>query len=487
MAATRLIAMHISKGWTIQDSIKAKTDYAENPEKTVGKELVSSYACSTEAVAEEFLLSYKEYEKRARRKYDHEVIAYQIRQSFKPGEVTPEEANRIGYETAMRFTKGNHAFIVATHTDRAHIHNHVVFCASNIKHTKKFRDFHKSGLALQKVSDLICLEHGLSVISPRPYNEREKRTVFPQREAFRDVIRESIDMALSKRPKDFDDFLLELRAAGYEIKRGKHTAIRGRGQKRFIRFRSLGEGYTEAEIKNKIGCISPDKNPNKSVKAKSDEKFDLLLSLQDVIAKGKGPGYELWAKKYNVKNVMKAILFFQEQGLRTYEELAEKAESSASRYYKYKLMKKSERIELLEWLRSRPLSTKVEVNETTFVLTHSFFKVDKFDVPYSEIDYQTAWDIVWDSPFRWDSYMDNREYSQYEPWLFVIGHVPTCHADEAEGYRPLSTYREDNIIDIDGGCAHHDNEDKYFKGGIMLRLDDMKEFTITFDELEKMK
>ena len=84
-------------------------------------------------------------------------------------------------------------------------------------------------------------------------------------------------------------------------------------------------------------------------------------------------------------------------------------------------------------------------------------------------------------------FLDNREYSQYEPWLFVIGHVPTCHADEAEGYRPLSTYREDNIIDIDGGCAHHDNEDKYFKGGIMLRLDDMKEFTITFDELEKMK
>ncbi len=185
--------------------------------------------------------------------------------------------------------------------------------------TKKFRDFHKSGMALQKVSDLICMEHGLSVISPRPYNEREKRTVFPQREAFRDVIRESIDMALSKRPKDFDDFLLELRAAGYEIKRGKHTAIRGRGQKRFIRFRSLGDGYTEAEIKNKIGCISPDKTPNKNIKAKSDEKIDMLLSLQDIIAKGKGPGYELWAKKYNVKNVMKAILFFQEQGLRTYE------------------------------------------------------------------------------------------------------------------------------------------------------------------------
>ena len=330
MAATRFIAMHISKGWSLKDSIKAKTDYAENPEKTDGKEFVSSYACSIEAVAEEFLLSYREYEKRARRKYDHEVIAYQIRQSFKPGEVSPEEANQIGYETAMKFTKGNHAFIVATHIDRAHVHNHVVFCASNIKHTKKFRDFHKSGLALQKVSDLICLEHGLSVIEPRPFGEREKRTVFPDRESFRDFIKESVDTALSKRPRDFESFLMELQSQGYEIKRGKHTALRGRGQKRFIRFRSLGEGYSEADIRNKIGDISKS-NKTKTI-PKQEDKFDLLLSLQDIIAKGKGSGYELWAKKYNVKNVMKAILFFQEQGLRTYEELAEKAASSSDRF-----------------------------------------------------------------------------------------------------------------------------------------------------------
>lgn len=155
-------------------------------------------------------------------------------------------------------------------------------------------------------------------------------------------------------------------------------------------------------------------------------------------------------------------------------------------YYKYKLMKKPERLKLLEWLKSCPLSTKVEADGQTFVLTHSFFKLNLLDVPYSEIDYKTAWDIVWKSPFRWDLYMDNKEYSQYEPWLFIIGHVPTCHADERDGWRPLSTYREDNIIDIDGGCAHHDNDDKYFKGGIILRLDDLKEFAITFDELEKI-
>jgi len=155
-------------------------------------------------------------------------------------------------------------------------------------------------------------------------------------------------------------------------------------------------------------------------------------------------------------------------------------------YFKYKLLKKDERIELLTWLRSCPLSTKVTVNGTTYILTHSFFKEDKIDVPYSEIDYQTAWDIVWQSPFRWDVYMDNKEYTAYEPWIFIIGHVPTCHADEAEGWRPLGIYREDNIIDIDGCCAHYDNNDKYYKGGILLRLDDLKAFTITFDELEKM-
>ncbi len=327
MAATRLIAMHVSKGWTLKDSIKARTDYVENPEKTNDKEFVSSYGCAPETAAEEFLLSYREYEKHSRRKYDHEVIAYQIRQSFKPGEVTAEEANKLGYETAMRFTKGNHAFIVATHTDRAHIHNHVVFCASNISCTKKFRDFHLSGLALQKVSDLICLEHGLSVIQPRPYSEREKRTVWPKRESFRDDIRQAIDIALSKKPKDFNEFLLELQDLGYEIKRGKHTAVRGKNQQRFIRFRSLGDGYSEADILGKIGRIDAGK-----IRAQKDDNFDLLINLQDVIAKGKGPGYEMWAKKFNVKNAMKALLFLQENGIRSYDELSEKAEASAKKF-----------------------------------------------------------------------------------------------------------------------------------------------------------
>ena len=332
MAATRLIPMHVGKGRSLEKSLKAKIEYAINPDKTHGGELVSSYGCQRESASEEFTFAKSRYEQKTGKIIEGDVIAYQIRQSFKPGEITPEEANRIGYETAMRFTHGNHAFIVATHTDRAHIHNHIVFNSTTIDCKRKFKNFYLSAFVLQKISDLLCLENGLSVIKPRPYSEREKRTTYPKYNGFRDEIRNSISIALGKRPADFNALLLELQSQGYEIKRGKHIAVRGKGQKRFIRFRSLGDGFTEADLKKKLEGVSRGASGKPKQPSFMDKDFDLLINLQDVIAKGKGPGYELWAKKYNVKNVMKAILFFQEQGLRSYAELAERADSSSKRF-----------------------------------------------------------------------------------------------------------------------------------------------------------
>lgn len=127
MAATRLIALHINKGKTIAQCLRDRTDYAQNPEKTEKGELVTGYECDPMTADEEFLLAKRQYLHITGRRQQNDVIAYQIRQSFKPGEITPEEANRVGYELGMRFTKGKHAFLVATHTDRAHIHNHIVF------------------------------------------------------------------------------------------------------------------------------------------------------------------------------------------------------------------------------------------------------------------------------------------------------------------------------------------------------------------------
>ena len=127
LAATRLIALHKNKGKSVAACLKSRTDYAQNPDKTQQGELVSSYECSPLTVDEEFMLSKRQYELVTGRRQKSDVIAYQIRQSFKPGEITAEEANKVGYELAMRFTKGKYAFIVATHTDREHIHNHIIY------------------------------------------------------------------------------------------------------------------------------------------------------------------------------------------------------------------------------------------------------------------------------------------------------------------------------------------------------------------------
>lgn len=132
--------MHQNRGKTVAQCLKARTDYAKNGEKTENEELISSYACDKETVDQEFLLAKQEYLRITGRKQKGDIIAYQIRQSFKPGEITPEEANAVGYETAMRFTKGNHAFIVATHIDKAHIHNHIIFNSTNLNCDRKFRD-----------------------------------------------------------------------------------------------------------------------------------------------------------------------------------------------------------------------------------------------------------------------------------------------------------------------------------------------------------
>lgn len=229
MAATRLITMHQNKGKSVAKSLSDRTDCAKNGEKTENGQFISSYACQAESVDEEFMLSKREYERLTGRHPKGNIIAYQIRQSFKPGEITPEEANQVGYETAMRFTKGNHAFIVATHTDKAHIHNHIIFNSTSLDCTHKFRDFFFVGLALQRLSDIICLEHGLSVIEKKKPSERVKRTTYPEKKSFRDDIRDAIDQILREgSAKDFDELLYKLEDAGYEIKRGKHISLKGK-------------------------------------------------------------------------------------------------------------------------------------------------------------------------------------------------------------------------------------------------------------------
>ena len=331
LAATRLIALHKNKGMTVAACLKNRTDYIENPDKTEQGQFVSSYACSALTAEEEFMLTKRQYDLVNGRRQKSDVIAYQIRQSFRPGEITAEEANKVGYELAMRFTKGKHAFVVATHTDRQHIHNHVIFNSTALDGSRKFRDFFFSALAVQRLNDLICLEHQLSVIEKKPYRERQKRIVYLPKESNRDRLCGIIDTILAEKPGDYEAFLQKLEQQGYEVKRGKYTAVKGKGQKRFIRFRTLGTVYGEDEIKAVLEGKA--KHQPYQKKPPKEQPFQLLVDIQGKMAEGKSVGYKKWATKFNLKEMSKTLLFLQEQKISSADELRERAAAATEHYH----------------------------------------------------------------------------------------------------------------------------------------------------------
>lgn len=343
MAATRLIALHLNKGKTLAQCLKDRTDYVQDPEKTEQGELVTAYGCSPLTADEEFLLSKRQYHQITGRRQEKEVIAYQIRQSFKPGEVTPEQANQIGQELAQRFTKGKHAFLVATHTDRAHVHNHIIFNSTSLDCEHKFNNFFFSGLAVQRLSDLICLEHGLSVIEPKPYSERQKRTEYPKKASLRDGLRETLDVILRSdpRPHTMEELLSALQKQGYEIKRGKHLSVRGKGQKRFIRLDSLGEGYTEAALRSILesdaSYTPPPRETKRSAPAKpaghphSQQSFQLLIDIQAKLADGSLRSQRS-ADLYNLKQISKTLLFLRDEKIGSIEELDARAKAATREF-----------------------------------------------------------------------------------------------------------------------------------------------------------
>lgn len=251
MATTRIISMHVSHGKTIADCLTDRIDYSKNPDKTQGGELISAYECDPKTADAEFLYSKRQYQTVTGREQRHDVIAYQVRQSFKPGEITPEEANRVGYEFAERFLKGRHAFFVATHTDKKHIHNHIIWNSTTLDCKHKFRDFLGSGRAVARLSDAICTEHRLSVIAApkRGKNHYGKWLGNNAKPSHRELLCGLIDAALLQKPDSFDTLLKLLRDAGCEVRRrGNTLSLRHPDKKGFVRLSSI-DGYTEDALR----------------------------------------------------------------------------------------------------------------------------------------------------------------------------------------------------------------------------------------------
>ncbi len=208
MATTRIIPLHLNKGKTMSQCLEERLTYALNEEKNEKGKYVSSYECDIRTADVEFLLHKQMYHNQVAGVRSNEVIAYQIRQSFKPGEITPEKANEIGYELAMRFTKGKYAFIVSTHTDKKHIHNHIIFNSVSTDGKRKFNNYYLSSMVVRKISDCLCLENGLSVIkNPMSYSERKAKGSYTRKANFKDKRIEFL--------KDVQNKALEGKGKGY--------------------------------------------------------------------------------------------------------------------------------------------------------------------------------------------------------------------------------------------------------------------------------
>ena len=331
IATTRIIPLHISAGKTIAQCLSERIDYGKNPVKTENETLIASYACDHRTADAEFLLSKRQYEQLTGRRERNDVIAYQVRQSFRPGEVTPKEANRIGYDFAARFLKGRHAFIVCTHTDRHHIHNHIYWNSTTLDCTKKFRNFWYSTKAVSRLSDLVCAEHQLSVIAdPQRHGVSYNRWLGNKaKPSHRERLRLSIDAALAKSPHDFGAFLSLLEQDGYRVKPGKHLTFTHTECKRSIRADSLGAGYTEDEIRAAVEGKRAH-TPKQRRTAAQPERPKTIIDIGAKLAEGKGEAYRRWATVENLKRMAKTKLYMDEHGL-DYERMTARREELAKR------------------------------------------------------------------------------------------------------------------------------------------------------------
>ena len=327
MATTRIIPLHIGKGRTESTAINKIIDYVANPQKTDNGKFITGYECDTRTVDAEFLLMKRQYISatgRVRGKDD--VIAYQVRQSFLPNEVTPEDANRIGVEFAKRFTKGNNAFIVCTHIDKAHIHNHIIWSAVNLQCDKKFRNFWGSTKAVRKLSDTICIENGLSIVeNPKPHGKSYNKWLGDKNKiSHKELLRMAIDNALDKKPSSFDELLKLLQQSGYEINyRGKSITLKASDWRKSVRLNSTG--YTIDDLISIISKVETKAN-------KQPIKVNLLVYIQAKLQAGKGIGYERWAKVFNLKQMAQTINYLSQNGLLEYTQLEEKSKNITENY-----------------------------------------------------------------------------------------------------------------------------------------------------------
>ena len=319
--------MAVTKIKAIRGTLSKAIAYILNPEKTDEKLLVSSYGCASETAAREFEWTRKIAEQKGMNPV--RIIARHVIQSFGIGEVTPELAHEIGKQFADEILGGKYEYVLTTHIDKDHVHNHLIFNAVDFVDYHAYKSYKRIYYDMREISDRLCKENGLSVIPPsqnkgmgyKEYTEAKRGTSWKQK------LKQTIDRLVIT-AKDYDDFLRLMQEAGYEIKTGKYISFRAEGQERFTRSKTIGENYTEERIKERIAGRTPRRNRRQTV----PKGISLIGDIQERIRLIDSKGYEYKAKLTILKEAARTLNYLTENNLLQYADLEKKVEDVHSSY-----------------------------------------------------------------------------------------------------------------------------------------------------------
>ena len=314
--------MAVTKIKPVKSTLSKALDYIENPDKTDGKMLISSFGCSYETADIEFGYTLSQALDKGSN------LAFHLIQSFAPGEVDYEKAHEIGKQLADAVTKGQHEYVVTTHIDKGHIHNHVIFCAVNFVDHHKYNSNKRSYYGIRNMSDKLCRENGLSVVVPGKGSKGKSYAEYQAEKtgtSWKGKLKTAVD-ALIPQVSSFEELLTRLQAAGYEIKPGKYVSCRAPGQERFTRLKTLGADYTEEAIRERIAGRRA-----KAAKAPREQRdVSLLIDIENSIKAAQSKGYEQWAKIHNLKQAAKTMNFLTEHKIEQYADLVSRIEEMAA-------------------------------------------------------------------------------------------------------------------------------------------------------------
>ena len=310
--------MAVTKIKPIKSTLSKALDYIQNPDKTDGKMLVSSFGCSYETADIEFGFTLAQAIDKGNN------LAHHLIQSFEPGEVDYEKAHEIGKQLADAVTKGQHEYVLTTHIDKGHIHNHIIFCAVNFVDYHKYNSNKRSYYGIRNMSDKLCRENGLSVVVPGKGSKGKSYAEYQAEKtgtSWKGKLKIAVD-TLIPQVASFEELLQRLQAAGYEIKPGKYISCRAPGQERFTRLKTLGTDYTEEAIRERI-----EGKRTKAAKAPKEQRgVSLLIDIENSIKAQESRGYEQWAKIHNLKLAAKTMNFLTEHKIEQYADLVSRIE-----------------------------------------------------------------------------------------------------------------------------------------------------------------